>query len=155
MQQDHESNMPALKREWLAARIVAVIAVLLLIAVLGVIVADTLSADNAPLPVASAPPVPTEIAPPSAADVEAARTAEDIALCDAALATVQGQGLLPNFATRDGDTAEPTQVRGRYVCRAKTTAAKYTIAFDLACTRLGEAGCIVPFQIAQDLGGVL
>ena len=152
MQQDHESNMPALKREWLAARIVAVIAVLLLIAVLGVIVADTLSVDNAPLPVASAP---TEIAPPSAADVEAARSAEDVALCDAALATVQGQGLLPNFATRDGDTAEPTQVRGRYVCRAKTTAAKYSIAFDLACTRLGEAGCIVPFQIAQDRGGVI
>ena len=155
MQQDHESNMPALRREWLAARILAVIAVLLLITVVGVIVADTFLADTAPLPVASAPPVPTEITPPPAADVQAARTAEDIALCDAALAAVQGQGLLPTFATRDGDTAEPTQVRGRYVCHAKTTAAKYTIAFDLACTRLGEAGCIVPFQIAQDRFGVL
>ena len=155
MQQDHESNMPALKREWLAARVVAVIAGLLLIVVLGVIVASTFSAENAPLPVASAPPVPTETTPPPAADVAAARTAEDIALCDAALAAVQGQGLLPSFATRDGDTAEPTQVRGRYVCHAKTTAAKYSIAFDLACTRLGEASCIVPFQIAQDRGGVL
>ena len=155
MQQDHESNMPALKREWLAARIVAVIAGLLLIAVLGVIVASTFSAENAPLPVASAPPVPTQITPPQPADIAAARTAEDIALCDAALAAVQGQGLLPSFATRDGDRAEATQVQGRYVCHAKTTAAKYTIAFDLACTRLGEAGCIVPFQIAQDRFGVL
>ena len=148
---DHIPNVRALRREWLAARIVATIGGTLLIAVLGLIVAQNLAITSEPLP-----PVPTEIAPaPPQQDTAAARRAEDIALCDAALAAVQEQGLLPGFAVRDGDVAAPAQVQGRYVCRARTTAATYTIAFDLACTHLGQAGCIVPVTVAQDGGGVL
>lgn len=152
MQDDHQPNMRALRREWLSARIVAALGALMVIAVLAVLVTDWMSASEAPpLPTAT-PVVPTQIPP---ADSAAARRAEDIALCDAALATVQGVGLLPAFAQRDGDKAEATQTQGRYVCHAKTTAAKYSIAFDLACTHLGDAGCIVPYSVAQDGGGVL
>ncbi len=147
-----QPNMRALRREWLGARIVAVFGALLVIAVLAVIAADWMAGNETPVLPSATRVVPTQISP---ADTAAARRAEDIALCDAALAAVQGLGLVPGFAQRDGDSAAPTQTQGRYVCRAKTDAAKYTIAFDLACTRLGESGCIVPYSIAQDGGGVL
>jgi hypothetical protein len=152
---DHQPNMRALKREWLAARVMAVLALVLVGGVAAVQIADNFFG-SAPEPGAV---VPTEVTSPPvvlplAPSVDA-RRAEDIALCDAALATVQAMGLLPGFATRDGDKAENTTVQGRYTCRAKTNAAKYSIAFDLACTRLGEDGCIVPYTVAQTGGAIL
>jgi hypothetical protein len=143
---DSEPNIRALRREWLAARIMAGLGLLLLLAVVGVITATEMSGTQP----ATAPPA-TAAAP----DTAEARRAEDIALCDAALATAQGVGLVPGFATRDGNVAAPGDAQGRYVCRARTDAAKYTIAFDLACTHLGDAKCIVLYKIAQDGGGVL
>ncbi|HXC56746.1 MAG TPA: hypothetical protein VNU97_15720 [Rhizomicrobium sp.] len=137
--------MPALRREWLAARIAAVFGGLLLIAVGVLMVMNELAS---PAPTAATPPPAAASAPP--ADTAEARRQEDIALCDAALATVQGLGLVPNFAVRDGDEARPAGVQGRYVCGARTDAAKYAITFDLACTHLGDAACIVPFAITQD-----
>jgi hypothetical protein len=141
-----EPNIRALRREWLAARIMAALGALLLLAVVAVIVITEMSGTVAP-------PAPTATGPTP--DTAEARRAEDIALCDAALATAQSVGLVPGFAARDGDVAAPGDAQGRYVCRARTDAAKYTIAFDLACTRLGDAKCIVLYKIAQDGGGVL
>ena len=145
---DSEPNIRALRREWLAARVMAGLGLLLLLAVVGVIAMTEMSGTVTPPP--AAPPATT-----AAPDTAEARRAENIALCDAALATAQGVGLVPGFATRDGDVAAPGDAQGRYVCRARTDAAKYTIAFDLACTHLGDAKCIVLYKIAQDGGGVL
>jgi hypothetical protein len=155
MLDDHQPNMPALKREWFAARIMAVLALVMIGAVAAVQIADNFFA-AAPAP---GTVVPTEITPPaevlSIAPTADTRREEEIALCDAALATVQGLGLVPGFATRDGDKAETTTVQGRYICHARTDAAKYSIAFDLTCTRLGGEGCIVPYTVAQTGGNIL
>ncbi len=145
---DSEPNIRALRREWLAARLMAALGALLLLAVVAVIVMTEMSGTVAPPATA-----PTATAP--APDTREARRAEDIALCDAALGAAQSVGLVPGFAARDGDAAAPGDAQGRYVCRARTDAAKYTIAFDLACTHLGDAKCIVLYRIAQDGGGVL
>ncbi|HEX4301973.1 MAG TPA: hypothetical protein VHZ78_04230 [Rhizomicrobium sp.] len=147
---DGEPNLKALRREWLVARIMAVLGGLLLIATVVTIVMANLSS---PPPPATAAMPETPAAP--TADTAAAQRQEDIALCDAALATVQGMGLVPAFAVRDGDRSEPGGVQGRYTCHGKTDAAKYTITFDLACTHLGDGKCIVPYAVAQDGVAVL
>ena len=46
-------------------------------------------------------------------------------------------------------------MRGRYVCHAKTDAAKYTVTFDLPCTDLTQAKCVQLYSIALDGSGVL
>jgi hypothetical protein len=141
--EDHQPDMRALRREWWAARIVGTLGAVLLIVVLGSVAVMKMSGP------ARAP------APTSPIDTAAARRAEDIALCDAALAATQDLKLLPAYARRDGDTAGTTAVQGRYVCHARTEAAKYTITFDLGCTDLSQAGCIGLYTIEQQGGGVI
>ncbi len=139
--------MPALRREWLAARIVAAVGVLLLAVVVAGVVADLWFAQ----PTVAPAPAAARAAAPNAE----ARRQEDIALCTAALVSAQTLGIVPGFAVRDGDETRTTNVQGRYVCGARTDAAKYTIVFDLACRNLGQSNCIVPFQIVQQGGGVI
>ncbi len=147
---EDEPDLKALRREWLAARIMAVLGALLLIATVVTIVMANMS--SPPPATAGAPETP---ASPPPVDTAAAQRQEDMALCDAAVATVQGMGLVPAFAVRDGDRSEPGGAQGRYTCHAKTDAAKYTITFDLACTHLGDGKCIVPYAVAQDGVAVL
>jgi hypothetical protein len=137
MRIEHSPNLPALRREWRLALIVGAAGGILLLSVAALIAVDFLAAT---------PPAPPRA--PSIS-VQAARIQEDIAICDAALAAVQSLGILPAFAVRDGDETRPGGAPGRYVCGAKTDAARYTVTFDLTCKRLG-AGCIVPQEVTQD-----
>ncbi len=139
MRIEHEPNIPGLQRDWLAARIVGIAGLLLILAITGLAIVDLLSQQPSP-------PPPAAVSPQALA---AARRQEDIALCDGALAAAQGLGVLPAFAVRDGDATRPGGVQGRYICNAKTDAAHYAIAFDLACPQL-SAHCIVPFEVTQD-----
>ena len=142
---EHDPNMPALRREWLGARLVAAFGVLFVGIVVAMIFVNNWLVSHPGVEV---------VAPAAAPDAEARRQA-DIALCTAALLNAQKLGIMPGFAERDGDSAEATNVTGRYVCGAKTDAAKYTIVFDLACRDLGQDNCLVPFQISQEGGGVI
>jgi hypothetical protein len=148
MRFEHDPDMRALRREWSAARIVGTLGLLFIVAV---------SAAGIYLRATGVAAPPATAAPPQAApaDDSAARRAESIAICDAAVAEAQHQGLVPGYARRDGDDAANTAVQGRYVCTAKTDAARYRITFDLQCTRLGTPGCINLFTVEQDGGGVL
>lgn len=141
---EHDPNMPALRREWLGARIVGALGVVFIVAV----AAFGIYVRSQGLPVA---PPPQAAAP----DNPAARRAEDIAICDAALAETQREGILPAYAKRDGDAAVTTSVQGRYICRAATEAARYAIVFDLGCTRLGEPNCIGLYTVEQEGGGTI
>jgi hypothetical protein len=135
----HQSNVRALRREWLAARIMAVFAIVLLLA-LGAAAVMGWWQGPQPAPAAAIAPLP---------EAEA-RHAEGVAICTTALAVVQKLGLVPQFATLDGGDTKTTDVQGRYVCAARTDAAKYAVTFDLTCTSLGAAECIVPYSIVQD-----
>ncbi len=141
MRIEHEPNIRALRRDWLGARIVGSIGVVLLVAAGGLAVLGLLSRQ----PVPQMTPAATIPAPQALA---AARRREDVALCNGALAAVQTLGVLPAFAVRDGDETRPGGQQGRYSCNAKTDAARYVITFDLTCAHLGP--CIVPFEVTQD-----
>jgi len=143
MRIEHQPNLAALRRDWLGARIVGAAGLVLVAAVIALATLSLLSRPTA-LPT---PPVPVALTPQALA---AARRQEDIALCNEALAAAQGLGVLPAFAVRDGDETTPGTVQGRYTCHAKTDAAHYAIAFDLACMRLGQGHCVVPAEVTQD-----
>lgn len=119
--------------------------VVLALLVLGAGAAFLLLGGDAPEPRVS---LPVAIAPP--ADLDAARRAEDIAVCDTALGAAQKLGVVPNFAVRDGDRSASTGVQGRYVCNARTDAARYAVIFDIACTHLGDPRCLVLAAVTQN-----
>jgi hypothetical protein len=138
-----ESSPPS-PRRWLS---LVVFGVLALVAVVAAGVFYFTAAPQQQTP----PPSPSVRIPvtPSPSDVQARRD-EDIAVCDAALASAQGSGLVPNFAKRDGDRTQPGDRQGRYSCNAKTDASRYTIVFDIACVHLGDPKCLVLVAIEQD-----
>jgi hypothetical protein len=148
MKIEHVPNVPALRRDWLAARIVGGLGAVLILALV-VLAAVTLwgAQNNAP-PQAAAAPVAARPAP-SAADLARARRAEGTAICDAALAAAQKIGIVPGFAVRTSDDTAPAP-RGRYTCTAKTDASAYAVTFDLACPKQGGNCVVVPYAIAQD-----
>ncbi|MBL6852269.1 MAG: hypothetical protein ISS15_08480 [Alphaproteobacteria bacterium] len=162
MRIEHEPNVPALRRDWLGARIVGALGLLILLAA-GALFVATLWSGNQPAPVtAENPPSPpaSSAAPNDTVVVPApppaeARRQEDVALCTAALATAQQQGIIPGFATLASQETQNTDVSGRYICLAKTDAARYSIDFDLTCTNLSQGNCIALFNVSQAGGGVL
>jgi hypothetical protein len=146
---EDDSNIRALRREWLAARVVGALAGVLLLT-LGVLAFAGWwqGPHNAETPV---PRAPSAAAPGEAK----ARHEESVAICTAALATAQQLGLVPDFATLDGGDTTPAGVQGRYACAAKTDAAKYALTFDLTCTNLSAGNCIALYSITQDGGTVI
>ena len=141
MRIEHEPNLRALRRDWVGARVVGSIGLILVLAAAVLAVLGLMTRQPSPLPKPAA-------TPPQA--LAAARQQEDVALCDGALAAAQTLGVLPSFAVRDGDATRPGGAQGRYICGAKTDAARYAITFDLACTHLGQGNCIVPVEVTQD-----
>ncbi|HUO89753.1 MAG TPA: hypothetical protein VMU08_11295 [Rhizomicrobium sp.] len=139
-----------MRREWLAARVMATLAGLLL---LGLATMSVIGWWQGPQPGESAPAAPASA--PAALPEAEARRQEGIAICTAALSAAQNLGLVPGFATLDGGDTKSTDVQGRYVCAAKTDAAKYAVTFDLTCTNLGAGNCIAIYSIVQDGSTVL
>lgn len=138
---DADVDDRGLQREWLAARIVAGVGVLMLLAI---------AVLTAIYPPGSLSPVSTNN--PTAA---AERRAEAIALCTAALTTTQGFGIVPAYTRLASDVVQGGAARGRYTCFAQTDAAKYQITFDLMCKDLGEAKCLNLYSVTQDGTGAL
>lgn len=141
MKIEHVPDVPALRRDWLAARIVGALGVVLILA------AVVFSA----IALWSTPPAARDAASPavSPAQLAQARQAEGAALCNSALAAAQKIGVVPGFATRtSGDTSPAPQ--GRYICTAKTDASAYAIVFDLACPKTGGNCVVLPYAVTQD-----
>ncbi|MEJ1969359.1 MAG: hypothetical protein WDN03_12115 [Rhizomicrobium sp.] len=160
MKIEHDPDVPALQREWLVARLVAALGLVLLLsaaAVMGAAHWSRMPPAPAPAPAAAPPPVVAggETAVVPVAPSADARRQENIALCTAALAAAQRLGYVPAFATVASDETWNTEVRGRYICLARTDAAKYSLDFDLTCTNLGAGDCISLYSVSQAGGGVL
>jgi hypothetical protein len=130
-------NARGLRREWLAARIFAVVGGLLLVAVC-VLVAISGSS--------------TQVSPQ---DQAVARHQMALALCNAGLASALGFALVPPFTKLASDEVQMGAVTGRYTCYARTDASKYQITFDLMCKDLNDPKCINLFSVAQDGTGVI
>jgi hypothetical protein len=159
MRIEHEPNMPGLRREWLGARLVAIFGLLVLLLAATLVAVGLWSAPQPSQVVATSPPAPaaspsdTIVVPTTS--VADARRQENIALCTAALGAAQKQGIVPGFATLASEDTQNTNVQGRYICLAKTDAAKYSIDFDLTCTDLSTGNCISLYNVSQAGGGVL
>jgi len=159
MRIEHEPNMLALRREWLVARVVGVFGLVTLLAM--VVLVGSAYWPSGPSPVAVAPPAAPVAAPPTSSVVVPttsmadARRQENIALCTAALGTAQKQGIVPAFAVLASEETQNTDVQGRYICLAKTDAARYSVDFDLTCTDLSTGNCISLYNVSQAGGGVL
>jgi hypothetical protein len=138
---DQDVNIKALQREWLAARIFAVLVLVALVAVA--------------VQVLFYPPLALTSATSDTAGAEAQRHAAALALCTAALTTTQGFGIVPAYTQLASDMVQGGTVRGRYTCFARTDAAKYQITFDLMCKDLGEAKCLNLYSVTQDGTGTL
>lgn len=159
---EHEPNMPALRRDWLGARIVGSIGLLVLVVAVASLAASLWPA-TPPAPVAAVVSTPPPAAAPAPSDTVVvpttsaadARRQENVALCSAALGTAQQQGILPAFAALASEETQNTDVQGRYICLAKTDASRYSIDFDLTCTNLSQGNCISLYLVSQAGGGVL
>ena len=135
---EQEANIAGLRREWLAAKIFAVLGALFLIAI---IILAILSP-----PKAVAPPQPR---------AAAIQRQTAVALCNAGLASAQGFALVPAYTKLASDIVGVSSVKGRYTCFGQTDAARYQITFDLMCRDLNKPKCVNLYSVMQDGGGVI
>ena len=148
---EQNTDIPALKREWLAARIVVIGGFLIAIAAgtyvgLGwrgriVHARQVAAAASAQQQAASA----TE-----EANIEAAAQ-----FCAAALTNAKKAGLVPSFGQLTSAAPQQTKVTGRYLCPAATPSSKFMIAADLICRDLKSPKCVSLYSVTQNGGTVL
>lgn len=127
-----DADMRGLRREWLAARVFAIVGGLLVIAICVLVV---ISGGN------------------NQARVQQAalqRHEMTVALCSAGLASAEGFALVPGYTKLASDIVQTGSVAGRYTCFGQTDAAKYQITFDLMCKNLDDPKCINLFSVTQD-----
>ncbi len=136
---DQDADLRALRREWLAARIVFAGGFGL------ALIAAIVFAIWRPV----APTAATSLAAPPS---ERQHMAE--MFCTSALGVAQAFGIVPGFAKPEG-VPQRTDVKGRYTCAASTSASKYAITVDLMCTDLGDSRCFNLYSVSQDDGTVL
>ncbi len=148
---EQEKELRAISREWMAARIVVITGFIVALGVGGYFAyaARQIVMANRHRVLAS---VQAEQAQ------ENAQEASDVAgeqLCKTALANAKNFGIIPAYGQLIAYTPKKSDVTGRYVCAAATTATKYVIAADLVCRKMDNAQCVDLFRITQDDGTVL
>ena len=133
----HDPNIQGLKREWLAARIFAVVGGLLLMVVLVLAIVGG----------------PNTLSPEQDRALQQRQLA--VALCSAGLTSAQGFALVPAYTKLASAVIQTGSVNGRYTCFAETDAAKYQITFDLMCKDLNDPKCISLYSVTQDGTGAI
>jgi len=80
---------------------------------------------------------------------------DEAQVCTTALATAKNFGIVPQYGQLMSTRLSPTDVSGRYVCLAATSAAKYILAIDLLCRDYKNVRCASLYNISQTDGTVL
>jgi hypothetical protein len=135
---EQETNIAGLRREWLAARIFAILGALVLVTI--VVLAVLL---------------PPRVVAPQQPRTAAIQRQMAIALCNAGLASAQGFALVPAYTKLASDLVQVGTVKGRYTCFAQTDAARYQITFDLMCRDLNKPKCVNLYSVMQDGGAAI
>jgi hypothetical protein len=148
---DDKTDLSALKREWLAARI-AVIGGFAIMIGIGIYVAVSYRAElqHAKAQAAAAIAKQQQDEKLQQTNLEAER-----AFCRALLAQTQNIGLVPNFAKLTDPLPKSTKQTGRYTCEASTGASTYELTADLICRDLKKTDCLSLYQVSQKNGAVL
>ncbi len=76
-------------------------------------------------------------------------------ICTMALASAKNFGIVPQYGQLASAKLGLTQVQGRYLCVATTSAAKYVLAVDLVCRELKNPRCTSLYNVMQADGTVL
>ncbi len=145
---EDQTDIAALSREWLAARVVVIGGFAIAIAVALYFAFRSAPAET---PEAQAAAQTQQ----AAATQEEAEASAEHQLCRMELANAQNYGLIPQFGRLSDPNPQKTDIQGRYVCQAATQAAKYTIAADLVCRNLADPHCVALYSVTQDDGTVL
>ncbi len=148
---DESADFSAVKREWLAARIVVIGGFAVTIAV-GIYAAVSWHAQlqQAKARAATAIAQQQQADKVQQANLEAAQT-----FCKELLAQTQNLGLVPNFSKLTNPLPRNTKQTGRYSCEASTGASTYELTADLVCRNLKSTDCVSLYQVALKGGAVL
>ena len=76
-------------------------------------------------------------------------------VCAMELMNAKNFGIIPSYGQLTSMVPKATDVRGRYICSAATSAAKYAIAADLLCRNLQDPRCVFLYRITTSNGTVL
>lgn len=144
---DQKTEISALKREWLTARVVVVTGFILAIGAgtyLGAAWRGRIEQAR------------EHAAKQDAADkLQAAEAAAGAELCRVTLAKAQAMGLVPSFAESDSDMPQSTKKAGRYVCSASTTSSVFSLGTELDCADLKNPKCVTLYAVVQNGNTVL
>ena len=148
---EQDKNLRAISREWMAARIVVIAGFILALGAGGYFAyeARQIVMANRHRVLAAVQAEQAQENAQETSDVEGEQ------LCKTALANAKNFGIVPTYGQLTAYTPKKSDVTGRYVCEAATTATKYVIAADLVCRKMDNAQCVNLFSITQSDGTVL
>jgi len=148
-----DDRMGALRREWLAARIVVPVALVAVLAALAYpLFFNAPPAPAAPDDVSAAQPAPVD----NGQAADAPDPAAGAMICRTAVAGAQNFGVLPGTAKPSGDgQPKPESLRGRYDCPAEADGAGYRIAVDLICKQFDSQDCVALYSVTNSQGATL
>lgn len=141
---DDDADISAIKREWLAARIVVIGGFAITIA-FGAYAGLTWRAQLQHARTQAAIAKDQQASKEQQANLSAER-----AFCRALLSQTQKLGLVPNFAELTKPVPTATKKTGRYTCEASTGATNYAMTADLMCRNLKSATCVSLYEVALD-----
>ena len=143
---EQNTDIPALKREWLAARIVVIGGFLIAIAA-GVYAGLVWRGQIVHA---------RDVAAAAFAQEEAASATEEANIkaaaqfCVAALTNAKKAGIVPRFGQLTSAEPQRTKVTGRYLCSAATPSSKFMVTADLICRDLKSAKCVSLYSVTQN-----
>ena len=135
--------VPALKREWLLARIIVIGGFVIAIAsavYFGYVVPRIIQ--------------PRELKTALVNRVNTLLSAES-QICNMALNSARNFGIVPQYGRLASQKLALTPMQGRYVCLARTSTVNYVLAVDLLCKNLKDPRCTSLYNVTQTDGTLL
>lgn len=140
--QDFDSDIRALKREWLVTRLVVILGFVVALAAAGYAgVVLRLQVLNTREAVAKQQ---AEINTPVTAPADVA------AFCPLAVNNAKKMGLIPGYADATSPAPHATQMKGRYLCSAATQSSQFVVAADFVCKNLKDSRCVSVYAVTQN-----
>lgn len=148
---EHEADLTALKREWLAARVVLIVGFILAMG-FGIYTAYLwrMGIVNARQQAAAEVAAQQATGNAQTADAQAGAL-----VCRQALANAQNFGIVPSFTKLTNDQPQRTNVTGRYACAAATDSSQFALVADLICKDLNNPRCVPLYSVTQNGGAML
>lgn len=147
----HDADLAALKREWLAARVVLIVGFIFAVG-FGIYTAYLWRMGIVNARQQAAAEVETQQA---VGNAQTANAQAGAMLCRQALTNAQNFGIVPGFTKLTNNQPQATGVTGRYTCAAATDSSQFVLTADLFCKDLNNPRCVPLYSVTQNGGAVL